>query len=354
VEVKISGIGTANPSERMTQAEAYEFLCANFAMVPAEQDLYQRLLLDSPIRSRNFGADRREDLAAMTQDAQIGRFEQHGRRLAAEAAGVALKRAGVTADQIGGLVVNTCTGYLCPGLTSTLVEDLGLPNDLRLADLAGMGCGGALPNLETACGMLARDSSRPVLCVAVEVCSATLFMGPDPGLVVSNSIFGDGAAAVVLQAESGDAAAPGAARLVDFASGVYPQYREDLRYRWEEGRLRNVLTRYVPAIGAKTAREVAGRLLQRCGRTQADIAHWIVHPGGTEVLDAIAAKMELTPGDLELSREVFFQHGNMSSPSVLFVLQSLLDSGRARSGELGLMLAFGAGFTAHAALVEFQ
>ena len=353
MNVLICGVGTANPPERMSQPEVYEFLCAHFSLEPAEHELYRRLLLEGPIRGRHFSAERREELAQTSQGALIARFAHHGRRLAAEAARQALDRAGVTPGEIGGVVVNTCTGYLCPGLTSTLVEDLELPGDVRVADLLGMGCGGALPNLETACGMLARDPARPVLSVAVEVCSATLFMGPDPGLVVSNCIFGDGAAAAVLRATDGPPA-PGTVRLVEFASGIYPQYREDLRYRWEDGRLRNVLTRYVPAIGARTAQQVTARLLGRLGRGQDDVAHWIVHPGGTEILEAVAERMGLPPGALEPSREVFLQYGNMSSPSVLFVLKAVLDSGRAQAGDLAVMLAFGAGFATHAVALAFQ
>jgi alkylresorcinol/alkylpyrone synthase len=104
----------------------------------------------------------------------------------------------VEAVEIAGLIVNTCTGYLCPGLSSYVAADLGLRPSIRFQDLMGMGCGAAVPNLEAAAGMLARSGEGPVLSVAVEICTATIFPSHELELVVSNSIFGDGAAAAVL------------------------------------------------------------------------------------------------------------------------------------------------------------
>ena len=181
-------------------------------------------------------------------------------RTAVAAARRALAEAGVEAAEIAGLVVNTCTGYLCPGLSSYIAEDLGLSTSIRFQDLMGMGCGAAIPNLEAAAGMLARSGEGPVLSMAVEICTATIFPSHEPELVVSNSIFGDGAAAAVLDLAPDNRPA-GLARIVDFATGLFPQYREDLRYRTEGGRLRNHLSKRVPVIGARTATEVASRLL---------------------------------------------------------------------------------------------
>jgi alkylresorcinol/alkylpyrone synthase len=216
----------------------------------------------------------------------------------------------------------------------------------------GMGCGAAIPNLEAAAGMLARSGEGPVLSVAVEICTATIFPSHEPELVVSNSIFGDGAAAAVLDL-SREGRPGGLAQMVDFATGLFPQYREDLRYRTEGGRLRNHLTKRVPVIGARTVTEVASRLLARHGLSRNDIAWWAVHPGGTVVLTQVAKELELAPEALRFSYHVFENYGNLSSPSVLFVLREILDSGRPRPGQKGMLLAFGAGFSAFAALLEF-
>lgn len=348
----IRTLGTANPPLYTTQREAFDFFRMHFNLAPEEEKLYRRLLLESPIRGRYVGMDRIEDVCETDPDRLNARFLKYARQTAAAAATQALEEARVSPHEIGGVVVNTCTGYLCPGLTSYLAEDLGLGNDLRTLDIAGMGCGGALPNLEAAAGLLAFNGQRPILSIAVEMCSATLSMGTDPALIVSNSIFGDGAAAAVLQDGEGDTTG-GLARVLDFASGVYPQYRGQLHYRQEGGRLRNVLSVKVPKIGAKTASEVLTRLLDRHHLTQNTIQWWAVHAGGTAVLDQVGRDLGLPTTALRFSLEVFHDYGNMSSPSVLFALKHIIEQGRPRSGDLGVLLTFGAGFSAFAALVEF-
>ena len=170
--------------------------------------------------------------------------------------------------------------------------------------------------------------------------------------MVSNAIFGDGAAAAVLDLAREDRPG-GLVQIVDFATGLFPRYREDLRYRTEGGLLRNHLTKRVPVIGARTATEVASRLLARHGLSRNDIAWWAVHPGGTVVLEQVAKELELAGEALRPSYHVFQNYGNMSSPSVLFVLREILDSAHPPPGQKGMLLAFGAGFSAFAALVEF-
>lgn len=349
-------------------------------MQPQERELYREILLEGPIQGRYFAVDEDEEICSQDPDVLVGRFERHARRIAAEAGRKALDQAGLTPEQIEGLVVNTCTGYLCPGLSSYLMEDLGLPAHTSILDLMGMGCGGAIPNLEAGCRMIQSGARKTVLCLSVEVCSATFFLGPDPDLIVSNCIFGDGAAAAVLQANlNGDLVRStgilpvisdhgrdahatktphgvttnsGLVRFLDFESVTLPKYREQLRYTTQGGRLRNVLARSVPVIGAKAVAQVTSRLLDRHGLSRQDISRWIVHPGGTQVLKAVEKHLDLTPETLRYSYEIFRNYGNMSSPSVLFVLSRVLSEAEPQPGEKAMLVSFGAGFTAFAALAE--
>jgi len=345
-------LGTATPPLYATQEEAYEFFNTHFTLKPAEQDLYRRILLDGKIKGRYLGMDAKTDALETDPDRRLARFLKFGRATAVAAARRALAEAGVEAAELAGLVVNTCTGYLCPGLSSYVAADLGLRPSIRFLDLMGMGCGAAVPNLEAAAGMLARSGEGPVLSVAVEICTATIFPSHEPELVVSNSIFGDGAAAAVLDLAP-DNRPGGLAHMVDFATGLFPRYREDLRYRTEGGRLRNHLSKRVPVIGARTVTEVASRLLARHGLSRNDIRGWAVHPGGTVVLAQVAKELGLAGEALRFSYNVFENFGNMSSPSVLFVLRDILDCGRPQPGQRGMLLTFGAGFSAFAALIEF-
>lgn len=350
----LQGLGTATPPFYVTQKDAFEFLCANLPMTAAEEELYRRILLDGKIKGRYLGMDAKTDALETDPDRLLARFMKFGRATAVAAAHRAMADAQVRAENIRGLVVNTCTGYLCPGLSSYIAEDLHLNPSIRFLDVMGMGCGAAIPNLETAAGMLARHGEGPVLSLAVEICSATIFYGSDPGLVVSNSIFGDGAAAAVLDRHTADAPKKKSlARIVDFESGLYPRYREDLRYHTEGGRLRNFLNKRVPIIGARTAAEVASRLLARHGLARKDIDWWAVHPGGTAVLKQVGQELELDHEKLRFSYGIFEKFGNMSSPSVLFVLRDILDQGQPQPGQTGMLLAFGAGFSAFAALLDY-
>jgi predicted naringenin-chalcone synthase len=352
VKIILKGLGTATPPLYVTQEEAYEYLSTNFILKPAEQGLYRRILLDGKIKGRYLGMDTKRDALETDPDRHLERFLKFGRTTAVAAARRALAEAGVKTHEIAGLVVNTCTGYLCPGLSSYVAADLGLRTSISFQDLMGMGCGAAIPNLEAAAGMLVRNGEGPVLSIAVEICTATIFPSHEPDLVVSNSIFSDGAAAAVLDRETHNRPG-GLARMVDFATGMFPKYREDLRYRTEAGRLRNQLSKRVPVIGAHTATDVATRLLARHGLSRNDVAWWAVHPGGTVVLAQVAKKLELADEALRFSYNVFENYGNMSSPSVLFVLRKILDSKRPQPGQKGMLLAFGAGFSAFAALMEF-
>lgn len=348
----LRGLGTATAPLYTTQKEAYELFTTHCSLKPAEQDLYRRILLDGRIKGRYMGMDAKIDALETDPDRLLARFLKFGRHTAVAAARRALTEAGVDTAEIAGLVVNTCTGYLCPGLSSYIAEDLGLKTSIRFQDLMGMGCGGAIPNLEAATSMLIRSGDGPVLSLAVEICSATIFPSHEPDLIVSNSIFGDGAAAAVLDLVR-DEHPGGLARVVDFATGLFPQYREELCYRTDGGRLRNHLTRRVPVIGAQTALDVASRLLGRHGLSRDDIDWWAVHPGGTVVLDQVTRKLDLDDEALRFSYHVFENYGNMSSPSVLFVLREILDQGRPQPGQKGMLVAFGAGFSAFAALIEF-
>lgn len=346
----ISGIGTACPELYMKQEEVLAFYKKHDLMPANQRALYEDLLVDGPIQGRYFGMNRPTDVIDEGTDAKNQRYLTQGRKLAGEASISALKEAGVSPGDIGGLVVNSCTGYLCPGLTSYLVQDLGFSPYIKVVDLMGMGCGSALPNLECGCGMLERNGGKPVLCVAVEVCSATHFIDDDPGLTVSNCIFGDGAAAVVIKDNAerdGDQAAPA---IVDFETGIFPEYREELRYKSDGGHLRNSLSPRVPVTGGKCLKKVTSRLLTKHNLEVSDIGWWAVHAGGKSVLDQVAKNFDLRKNELAASRDIFAKYGNMSSPTALFVFRELLNR-NAVAGP-GLLLAFGAGFTAFAALLS--
>lgn len=348
----IQALATANPTRYVSQEDAFEFYRKYFSFPPKELEFYQRILLDGPLLGRYLGFDSFGEAVENDPDRLVERFCRVGVRVAGQAARRAMEQAGCRASDLAGLVVNTCTGYLCPGLSSYVVEELGLSNSTKVMDIMGMGCGAAIPNLECAAGLAAKAEERPVLSIAVEVCSTTPFYGSDRDSIISNCIFGDGASAAIVKVQRSDTAGH-VLQLIDFESGVFPEHRDHIRFRTEQGRLRNILGRNIPAFAGRALEKVVGRLLERNGLSPGQIRWWALHPGGTTILKEIGRKLELSREDLRFSNQIFREYGNMSSPTVMFVLRRILEEGKPQSGEKGLIVSFGAGFSAFAALVVF-
>lgn len=251
-------------------------------------------------------------------------------------------------QEVDALLVATCTGYLCPGLTSHVAERLGLRKDIQFLDLVGLGCGAAVPTLQTAKALIGSGAARAVLSICVEVSSAAFYLDDDPGVLISACLFGDGAAAVLSMADP----APHRRRVRwdHTASHLVPSERDALRFETRGGLLRNILTQQVPCLAATHVGGLLERMLDASRLKQEDIRGWILHPGGRDVLAALQERLGLDEEDLRHSAGILRANGNMSSPSVLFTLQSAL-AGNAPGGWWWLS-SFGAGFSCHGALLE--
>jgi alkylresorcinol/alkylpyrone synthase len=335
----LHALATAVPATAFTQRQCWD-LARNS---PALQRLSRRSQLilrsiltgDSGIATRHFVVDDIEHVFDLTEDQLNAAFRRAAPRLAGEALGKALAQADLQAEQLDALFLCTCTGYLCPGVTSYVAEQLGLRRDAILHDLVGLGCGAALPTLRAASHLLAARPEAVVACVAVEVCSAAFYLDDDHGVLVSACLFSDGAAATVWRGRPG----PTGLRCHGFRSLHRPEKRDLLRFEIRQGKLRNLLDRSVPAEAASLVAELFA------GERATPPAVVLAHPGGRDVLDAIGAT--LPEYSLADSHAVLNAHGNMSSPSVLFVLEEHLRTHPAPAGDLWLT-SFGAGFSAHA------
>jgi predicted naringenin-chalcone synthase len=297
--------------------------------------LHSILRGDHGIRRRHFAIPEIERVFDRTADELNHLFRDEAPRLAGRALKAALAQAGVKAEELDALLICTCTGYLCPGLTSYVAEQLGLRQDAVLHDLVGLGCGAAIPTLRAASHLLASRPGATVACVAVEVCSAAFYVDDDPGVLVSACLFSDGAAATLWRANPG----PSGARAFDFKSLHLPEERDKLRFEQRGGKLRNLLHRSVPELAAGAV----GRLWS--DRGERPVARVVAHPGGRDVLEALAPV--LSPHSLESSARTLSAFGNMSSPSVLFALEETLKDARPGPDGDFWLVSFGAGFSAH-------
>jgi len=349
---RLVGLGTAVPALRVSQKDVLDFIQRRFHISDRTRALYEKTLGNHAIAFRHFALDALEEILELDHDRVNDRFQRAAVTLAARALARALENAGVAPAQIDYLAVATCTGYLCPGLAPYLIEACGLRADVRFGDLVGMGCGAAIPALEHAANFARTNPGALTAVVCVEICSAAMVSNDDVDIVISNSIFSDGAAAVLLRADDGNEI-PAAPRLDGFASITIPKWRETLRFRSEKGHLRNVLGKEVPAQSATAMANVAEHLFPAGAQKTETPDHWLVHAGGEKILNAISKRLVLPAEALASSRSILQEHGNMSSPTVLFVLEEELRARPPRAGETGLLVSFGAGFSAHGVRLSF-
>jgi predicted naringenin-chalcone synthase len=337
----LHALATAVPPAAFTQPDCWSIF--ERSAVRTRLHKRTRLILHSILRgdhgivTRHFAAPEIERIFDRTPDELNGIFRTEAPALAARALTRALDQAGIAAHELDALLICTCTGYLCPGLTSYVAEQLGLRPNTFLQDLVGLGCGAAIPTLRAAGGVLAADPKATVACIAVEISSAAFYLDDDPGVIISACLFSDGAAATIWRATPG----PAGLRAFDFQTLHLPAQRDKLRFEQRDGKLRNLLDRTVPELAASAVGELWAE------RGPRPVARIVAHPGGRDVLAALAPVV--APHQLDASARVLRDCGNMSSPSVLFALEQTLQEEipSASTGDFWLV-SFGAGFSAHA------
>lgn len=345
--VHIASIAAVVPPYNADQAFSADFMRRHYGQKLSQRSLgLLRATFSHPsIHKRHFAVDDPECLADESPDQRIARFTEKSVELSAQAVTSALAQAGVATQEVAGLVVNTCTGYICPGISTYLLERLGLARGTRVYDLVGSGCGGAIPNLQVAESLLGATNQGVVVSVSVEICSATLQMDNDVSLILSNALFGDGASAAVLWQR------PQGLELVASAGRYIPEQREAIRFVHKGGALHNQLSLKLPELVKHAAAEVVSEVLSSQGLKPDDIQHWALHTGGEKIINAVRDELGIAEERLCATRKILAEYGNMSSPTVWFVLKELEQNGIA-PGEWCIMLAYGAGLSAHAFLLR--
>jgi alkylresorcinol/alkylpyrone synthase len=336
----LHALATAVPPARYTQAACWDIV----QHAPVRQRLTKRSRLilhsiltgDHGIATRHFALPDIESVFDFSSNQLHAGFRREAPKLAAAALSTALARANLQPNELDALLVCTCTGYLCPGITSYVSELLGLRPNAFLQDLVGLGCGAAIPTLRAASHLLAAQPGATVACIAVEICSAAFYLDDDPGVIISACLFSDGAAATIWRATPG----PTGLRAFDFDTLLVTADRDKLRFEQRDGKLRNLLDRSVPTLAANAVSHLWSH------RGPRPISRVVSHPGGRDVLEALAPVV--APHSLAASARVLRDFGNMSSPSVLFALEDTLreTTPTAADGDFWLV-SFGAGFSAH-------
>jgi alkylresorcinol/alkylpyrone synthase len=286
---------------------------------------------------------------------QNDRYAEIVRTAGIDLARRALAAAEIEPGEVEVIVSVSCTGFMIPAVDAYVADALGMGPRLVRLPITESGCAGGVVGLARARDYLVAHPRAVALVLALEFASLT-FQRWDRSAanVVSTAIFGDGGAAVVLVgAEHPRAASGGVARVVDAGSVFFPGTTHLMGFHLRNQGLQIVLDR---ALAPFVRREVVcavGRFLDACGLTRADVSRWILHPGGRRIIEVMAERLALTAEDLAPTEAVLAEHGNMSSVTVLFVLDEMLRTARPQRGEKGVLGAFGPGFGAEFALLEF-
>ncbi|WP_230480728.1 type III polyketide synthase [Sphingomonas sp. Leaf21] len=262
-----------------------------------------------------------------------------------EAARAALDEAGLAAEAVDTIVTISSTGIATPSLEARAMARLPFRNDVRRVPVFGLGCAGGATGMGLAAELARARPGSIVLFVTVELCSLALRTHEaDKADLISTALFGDGAAACVLRAGE-----DGFARIVGNAEKTWNDTLDIMGWRTEASGLAVVLNRAIPAFAEREMRQALTEMLASQGLALSDIDRFICHPGGAKVLDALEKALELDSGTLAEERNVLREHGNMSAPTVLFVLDRYRRMGLP---PLSLLSALGPGFTASSLVLQ--
>jgi predicted naringenin-chalcone synthase len=358
----IHGIGTAVPPNAISQEEAaaaaVEYGCTSPEQQRQLKALYRlsrvkkrhSVVLESdspsgPARQTFFPPRQGDDDRGPSTAARMVRYECEAPALGARAARVALEHAGREAAEVTHLVTVSCTGFSAPNFDLGLVRALGLPWTVARTHVGFMGCHGALNGLRVAGGYADSAPGACVLVCAVELCSLHYQYGWNSDLAVSNGIFADGAAALV------GGAAPGPSGddwvLARSGASLLEDSSELMAWRIGDHGFEIALSARVPGVIEQALRPWLDAWLASERLTRDQIATWAVHPGGPRILESVAAATGISREDYAISQEVLGEFGNMSSPTILFILDRLRQR---RAPRPCLALGFGPGLAVEAAL----
>ena len=356
--VRIGGLGNATPRGSFAQETAIPLAAARCCRNERERLWLERIYRASGVQRRgSVLLEGDDDVASIesfyaprvsTEDrgpttaARLARYAQEAGKLAAHACTTALGDAAVEPMRITHLVTVSCTGLFSPGLDAELIAQLGLPRDVGRLNLGFMGCHGALNGLRAASALAQSRADARVLLCCVELCSLHFCYGWNPQQVVANALFADGAAAAVLSSSGDDGL-----RLRDTASLLTHDSADAMTWRIGDHGFEMGLTLEVPKRIRASLREWLEPWLASHDLAVNDVARWAIHPGGPEIIQATLDAMDLPTEAADHSRAILAEHGNMSSPTVLFILQRMRAQGI--SGPV-VALGFGPGLMFEAAL----
>lgn len=359
----ILGLGTAVPPHTMSQQEAtalaHQVVCQNDQQKRLLSVLYRKAGVENrhtaiphriaekwlPPHAERNAEDVQPATFGPTTAERMQFFAEHAPTIALAASEQALAQANIGRQEITHLITVSCTGFDAPGVDTSLIRGLGLKATTQRIQVGFMGCHGAINGLRAAQAIAGADPAAKVLLCAAELCSLHYRFAWDPERIIANALFADGAAAVVgavISHESRHAWSVGAT-----GSCLIPDSTDAMTWRIGNHGFEMTLHAQVPELIHKHLRPWLEEWLPQHGQSLESIASWAIHPGGPRILSAIAESLNLPVEATSVSREILAANGNMSSPTVLFIVNRLRERNAPRPC---LALGFGPGMFAEAAL----
>ncbi len=360
MQPSIHAIATATPEQAYSQKEVGSWM-QELAGDDQQRRILRALYRASGINSRHsvipgFGRDFFiQDTAGQLQEPSTGArnaiYAREAKELGLQAGRALLDKTGqFDASQVTHVVTASCTGFFNPGLDYYLVRELGLPASTERYHLGFMGCYAAFPALRMAAQFCQANPDAVVLVLCLELCSLHIQLGGREDQLLANALFADGAAAALVSArppQSGQTVL----ELDRFKSALVPDGEADMAWTVGDRGFDIALSSYVPKILGANIGGVVDELLQAGNSSCDQIGDWAVHPGGKSILDQVGKALELKPEQLAAPRSVLRDFGNMSSATILFVLQRLLAENQSNREQICAM-AFGPGLTVELGLLR--
>lgn len=346
-EARIVGIGTALPDHVVTQHDVRDVVAALFGDRFSQIERILHVFDHDHIRTRRF-------VRPISWYAEPHGFRdcndvyiESATDLATVAAARAIESSGHTASEISAVVVVSTTGIATPSIEAQVIQRLQCAPTTSRIPIVGLGCAGGVAGLARAAEICTARDGAPVLLIAVEICSVTFQRGqPTKSNIVASSIFGDGAAAVVI---SGSGTGP---RVSHGYSELFPDTADIMGWDVIDTGLNVRFSRDIPDFVRSNMADVLDRFLSHAGLRRHQISTFVAHPGGAKVLDAYADVLGVPSANVNTAKDVLQEVGNISSASVLFVLERELQQHHEQGGR-GLCLALGPGFSAEFCLLEW-
>ncbi|GAB4508308.1 MAG: type III polyketide synthase [Anaerolineae bacterium] len=347
---QLLALGTQVPAARYSQQAVAEHITALQDLSDRRARAIHAIYDRAGVGFRHFVVPRDYFAEPRSTQARNDLYMQEAVPLGEAAIQAALRDTDYTVHDIDDFIVVSCTGISTPGLDLHLAGRMGMRPDLRRTCVLGMGCYGAFPAVNRASEAVRAHPERRALVLCVELCSLHIQMDQTSEDVVSSALFADGAAAVLLGGAGHSACLP---RVIGAATACDYTTLEHMSFSLTDHGFRMYLSSYVPDLLSSQVKGFVEGFLADHGLSRQEVRLWGIHPGSSKVVDYVQAQLGLSDTQVEPSHDVLHHYGNMSSTTILFVLENIIRCQQPQSGDYGVLLAFGPGLTMEALLVQW-